>query len=119
MSGVSGVRWNGEDRTTTFVSATQLTTAITAGDIAAPGTASVTVQNPGGASTLLNGLVAYWTLNETSGNRPSSVGSFVFPVDTALDYHLRYKHDCPPALEAASAKVRGNAEPGPIRREQI
>ena len=48
---VSGsvVRWNGANRTTTFVSATQLTAAIPATDIAAGGTASVTVQNPGGA----------------------------------------------------------------------
>ena len=48
---VSGsvVRWNGASRTTTFVSATQLTAAITAADIAAAGSASVTVQNPGGA----------------------------------------------------------------------
>ena len=43
------VRWNGTDRTTTFVSATQLTAAIPAADIAAMGTASVTVRNPGGA----------------------------------------------------------------------
>jgi Putative Ig domain/IPT/TIG domain len=52
VSGVSGsvVHWNGANRTTTFVSATQLTAAIPAADIAAAGTASVTVQNnpPGG-----------------------------------------------------------------------
>ena len=52
---VSGsvVRWNGADRTTTFVSATQLTAAIPAADIAAAGSASVTVQNPGGAAPTL------------------------------------------------------------------
>jgi sugar lactone lactonase YvrE len=45
---VSGsvVRWNGADRTTTFVSGTQLTAAITAADIATAGTAQVTVFNP-------------------------------------------------------------------------
>jgi len=42
----SKVRWNGADRTTTYVSATQLTAAIPATDIAASGTASVTVFNP-------------------------------------------------------------------------
>jgi hypothetical protein len=42
----SVVRWNGSDRTTTYVSSTQLTTVITAADIAAAGTASVTVGNP-------------------------------------------------------------------------
>jgi hypothetical protein len=39
----STVRWNGSDRTTTYVSSTQLTASITAADIAAAGTASVTV----------------------------------------------------------------------------
>ncbi len=43
----SVVRWNGGDRTTTFVSDTQLTAAIPASDIATPGTAQVTVFTPG------------------------------------------------------------------------
>jgi hypothetical protein len=42
----SVVKWNGADRTTTFVSATQLTAQITAADVATTGTASVTVTNP-------------------------------------------------------------------------
>ena len=42
----SVVRWNGSDRTTTFVSSTQLTASITASDIATAGTATVTVFNP-------------------------------------------------------------------------
>src|SRR5207249_1907785 len=49
----STVQWNGSARTTTFGSATQLTAAITAVDIASPGTAAVSVLNPppgGGAS---------------------------------------------------------------------
>ncbi|MCI0400489.1 MAG: IPT/TIG domain-containing protein, partial [Gammaproteobacteria bacterium] len=49
----SVVRWNGADRTTTFVSATQLTATIPASDIATAGTAAVTVFTPlpgGGAS---------------------------------------------------------------------
>ena len=47
---VSGaqVRWNGTARPTTFVSATQLTTSIAAADIAAAGTAQVSVLHPGG-----------------------------------------------------------------------
>ena len=47
------VRWNGTDRVTTYVSATQLTAAITTQDIANAGTASVTVYNapPGGGVT--------------------------------------------------------------------
>ncbi len=42
----SVVRWNGSDRTTTFVSATQLRATIPASDIAAVGTAQVTVFTP-------------------------------------------------------------------------
>jgi subtilisin family serine protease len=47
------VRWNGADRATTFVSATQLRAAITAADIAAIGTAQVTVfvPAPGGGTS--------------------------------------------------------------------
>ncbi|MDB5885614.1 MAG: hypothetical protein JWR74_1785, partial [Polaromonas sp.] len=49
----SKVFWNGAERPTTFVSATQLSAAIQASDIAAAGTAQVSVFNPspgGGAS---------------------------------------------------------------------
>ena len=42
----SSVRWNGVDRATSYVSATQLTAAIPAADVAAVGTAQVTVFNP-------------------------------------------------------------------------
>src|SRR5205823_5516136 len=42
----SVVRWNGTDRATTYVSATQLSAAISAADIAAAGSASVTIFNP-------------------------------------------------------------------------
>jgi Domain of unknown function (DUF1929)/Kelch motif len=50
---VSGsvVQWNGAARTTTFVSATQLTAAIPASDISAAGTAQVRVVNPDGATS--------------------------------------------------------------------
>src|SRR5207249_2296399 len=44
----SEVLWNGSARTTTFAGSVRLTASIPASDIAAPGTASVTVSNPGG-----------------------------------------------------------------------
>lgn len=49
----SVVRWNGSNRTTTFVDSTQLTAAIPASSIANGGTVNVTVLNPtpGGGST--------------------------------------------------------------------
>ncbi len=46
------VNWNGSARTTTFVSATQLTAAITATDIATAGTAQVSVVNPSAGGTV-------------------------------------------------------------------
>jgi hypothetical protein len=61
----SVVKFNGAAKTTTFASATQLTAAITAADIATAGTASVTVTNPapgGGTSGNLS-----FTINAASG----------------------------------------------------
>jgi hypothetical protein len=43
----STVLWNGASRTTTYVSATQLTEAVSAADISASGVASITVSTPG------------------------------------------------------------------------
>jgi len=57
---VSGsvVRWNGSDRTTTYVNSTQLTASIPASDIAAVGSASVTVFNP--TSGLTSSAATFW-----------------------------------------------------------
>jgi hypothetical protein len=52
----SVVRWNGEDRTTTFSSATQLSATIPASDLAAGGTAQVTVFNPAPSGGLTDPL---------------------------------------------------------------
>jgi hypothetical protein len=72
---VSGsvVQWNGATRTTTFVNSTQLKGAISAGDIANPGSVPVTVVNPapgGGTSNALSFAInASFTLTVTkSGN---------------------------------------------------
>ena len=57
----STVHWDGEDRTTTFVSSTQLSGAITTADIATAGTVNVTVVNPapgGGTSNALPFTIA-------------------------------------------------------------
>jgi|GEM_PF-2568285 len=50
VSGSSSVTWNGSPRTTTFVSATELTAAILASDIASVGSANVGVTTTGAAS---------------------------------------------------------------------
>ena len=76
---VSGatVNWNGSARTTTFVSATQLTAAITAADIATAGTASVTVtansQTSNTATFTVNNPAP--VLNSISPNSATAGGS--------------------------------------------
>jgi len=74
----SVVQWNGAARTTTFVSSAQLTAAIPASDIAAAGTASVTVFNPapgGGTSSTL-------TFTITAANNPVPVVTTLSPSST-------------------------------------
>ena len=66
----SVVRWNGEDRTTTYVSATQLTATISAADIASVGTASVTVFNPGPGGGESNALPFTVTLEAAPEPQP-------------------------------------------------
>jgi uncharacterized protein (TIGR03437 family) len=86
----SVVRWNGADRATTFVSATQLTARINAADVASVGTASVTVFNPatngGGLSNALsftinpapNPVPVLSSLNPNSAN--AGGGAFTLTV---------------------------------------
>lgn len=50
FSGSSTVQWNGTNRSTTYVSATELLAQINTADIATTGSASITVTNPGGTS---------------------------------------------------------------------
>ena len=80
----SVVRWGGSDRTTTFVSATRLTATIPASDIAAVGSASVTVFNPapgGGTSK-----AATFTISKPS---PVSVLTSSLPATTGgRDYNF-------------------------------
>ncbi|HZV99039.1 MAG TPA: galactose oxidase-like domain-containing protein, partial [Methylophilaceae bacterium] len=75
---VSGsiVRWNGANRTTTFVSATQLTAAIPASDIAAAGTAQVTVFNP----TPGGGTSSAQTFTISSGGSGTNLASIGTPI---------------------------------------
>ena len=57
IESASVVRWNGVNRTTTFVSATQLTAAIPATDLTAAGVSPITVFNPapgGGTSNAMD-----------------------------------------------------------------
>jgi len=74
----SAVRWNGADRPTTFVSATQLTAAIPASDVATAGTAQVTVFNPapgGGTSNALPLTIASSVTTTVTFDSPVPPGS--------------------------------------------
>ena len=61
----SVVQWNGLARTTTFVSSTQLTATISAGDSAIPGIAQVTVVSPGPGGGASNTLIFTVTTDTT------------------------------------------------------
>lgn len=86
FSAQSKVRWNGSDRTTAFVSATQLTADITAADIASAGTVQVVVYTPapgGGTSpaatfTINNPAPAITSLSPDS--KPALAAAFTLTV---------------------------------------
>ena len=70
----SVVRWNGQDRTTAFVSSTQLTATINGADVASAGTAAVLVFTPapgGGTSAS-----ATFTIDASSPSNPQFVDDF-------------------------------------------
>ncbi|OPZ45108.1 MAG: Ser-Thr-rich glycosyl-phosphatidyl-inositol-anchored membrane family protein [Euryarchaeota archaeon ADurb.BinA087] len=69
FSGGSKVRWNGANRTTTYVSGTSLTAAIPASDIASAGTATVTVFNPAPGGGTSNGVT--FTISPPSNPVPT------------------------------------------------
>ncbi|MBK9420561.1 MAG: PKD domain-containing protein [Flavobacteriales bacterium] len=64
ISGSSVVNWNGSPRSTTFISATQLTASITAADILTAGTASVTVVTTGASPSGSNAKI--FTITSTT-----------------------------------------------------
>ena len=83
---VSGavVRWDGSDRTTSFVNATQVTASISASDIAAPGTVDVTVFNPFPGGGVSNGLTFTITLPQVDLS-PGALNYGARPISTTSD----------------------------------
>jgi hypothetical protein len=83
----STAQWKGSARTTTFVSATQLTAAITAADIASSGTAAITVLNPtpgGGTSNSLTFTITDFSVSATTTTQTVTAGSSAnFTIATA------------------------------------
>ncbi len=78
----SQVRWNGTARTTTFVSASQLTAQISAADIIAGGPAGVSVFNPGPGGGLSNAVE--FTVTAPDENPTPSISS-VSPKEVLVD----------------------------------
>jgi hypothetical protein len=76
----SKIRWNGANRTTTFVSSNQLSATISAADIAVSGTASVTVYNPAPGGGTSNALT--FTINPGSSN-PAPTLTSISPSSAA------------------------------------
>ena len=80
----SAVQWNGSSRTTSYVSTTQLTAAITSADIANAGTANVTVVNPapgGGTSPVASLAISKPVPTISSLSPPSAnAGGAGFPL---------------------------------------
>lgn len=90
VSGSSTVRWNGSNRTTTYVSATQLTATIAAADIASSGTAAITVANGAAISnsqTFTIDLAGVPSLT-LSTNALGSVSTVTGTASTALTYTI-------------------------------
>jgi len=77
----STVQWNGGNRTTTYVSATELVAQINAADISATGSASVTVTDP---------LATTGTSSSTSGTKTINI---VTPSTDAAAYQIDPAHD--------------------------
>ena len=74
----SVVRWNGSDRPTAFVNSTEVTAQIPAGDIAASGTADITVFNPapgGGSSNSSTFTITRPTITTISPNSAATGGA--------------------------------------------
>ena len=79
----STVKWNGSNRTTTFVDSTKLTASIPASDLVTASTAAVTVFNPlpgGGLSTSLNFQInsACPQITVTPASLPDSAGGIAY-----------------------------------------
>ena len=76
----SSVSWNGSLRVTTFVSVHQLVVAISAADIAAPGTVLVFVFNPPGNNAIsVSGAIGKSNVTVCSGKNSNAVSFTINP----------------------------------------
>jgi hypothetical protein len=100
------VRWNGADRPTTYSSATQLTVAVAAADIAAAGTAQVTVFNPAPGGGTSNSLP--FTIRAPAPPPPPPK-----PTGPSIAIHELDTSSCPSIFSSASVlDLSGNGIAG-------
>lgn len=85
FSGSSTVQWNGTNRSTTYVSATELLAQVNAADVAATGSASITVANPIGTSSTSNSTSGGTSNAETLNVVTPSVDATAYAIDPAHD----------------------------------
>jgi len=77
---IGGVSWNGSLRVTTFVSVHQLVVAISAADVAAPGTVLVFVFNPPGNNAIsVSGAIGKSNVTVCSGKNSNAVSFTINP----------------------------------------
>jgi hypothetical protein len=107
----SVVRWNGSDRTTTYVSSTQLTASIPASDIATGGTAQVTVFNPtpgGGSSSGVTFNILDFSLSKNPSSATVTAGQtaeYTLTVAPLGSFNQSVSLSCTGAPSAATCSV--------------
>jgi hypothetical protein len=106
----SVVNWNGSARATTFVTGSQLTASIMAADIAAPGTASVTVANPGTTTSNTVFLTITSPTVSTSMMPASWIGSFGATATVVADFNGDDKLDAASVVPASLWVAVGNGD---------
>jgi hypothetical protein len=121
----STVMWNGSPRTTTYVSSTQVTAAITAADVMTAGSAAVTVVNPtpgGGTSNSVPFTITSGP-GTNSGILKTLAGGGVNNSLLQGDYAFRFGGFNPQGMTAAagsfSADGNGNIVGGLVDRTSV
>lgn len=107
VNGESIVRWNGTDRTTTFVSSTQLTAAITANDVALSGSFNVTVFNTcNSATSAAQSFVISGSCASTTNYNGTSWSNGLPAADKSVSFTGSYSG---PAISACILNVNSPA----------
>jgi hypothetical protein len=109
----STVNWNGSARTTTYVSSSQLKAAITAADIASPGTGTVTVTSPapGGGDSNAQYFAVAFSLAQLSWNSFTLTG--INPTTSRVvggDFNGDGKADWAVAMGSRVFVIPGNGD---------